>query len=216
MAIDTPSTSKALSRTHTHPICGRCQSNGDVPHDRGGARAGMEVRDDVTMSLELPFISSPISYRLHAVHERQVGWAGINTTPAFLAIHQVHLHGVLITPIFDQLVEFCRLQSHQTDSHAAPHDMQAVVGASLVSLWTRANIPLVPLVTGVWSSKKANPIIGPPEMNFSGCSVVPPHKASKSATLVPIGARTFLALAIASPLMVTTRSMRGLRKATAS
>ena len=62
----------------------------------------------------------------------------------------------------------------------------------------------------------AIPIIGPPEMIFSGCVLNPPAASISSCTFVPVRTLKLLGFLIASPVTVTTRSYNGLPSLTAS
>ena len=70
-------------------------------------------------------------------------------------------------------------------------------------------------VTGTSSENIANPIIGPPEINFSGSVLNPPAASTSSAWFIPNGTRKLPGSFTASPLTVTTRSIEGFPSATA-
>ena len=64
-------------------------------------------------------------------------------------------------------------------------------------------------VTGIFKLYNAIPIIGPPEITFSGCSVKPPAASTSSARFVPIGTLKFCGFAIAFPVTVTILCVNG-------
>ena len=71
------------------------------------------------------------------------------------------------------------------------------------------------LVTGTLRLYIAKPIIGPPEIIFSGSLIKPPAASAISVYGVPTYTRKFLGFLTASPVTVTIRLVRGLFSMTA-
>src|SRR5699024_12366742 len=101
----------------------------------------------------------------------------------------------------------------QTSTHL-PQLMHAVSGLLDTTSSLKARIAEEVFVTGASSVTMANPIIGPPEISFSGSVLNPPAASISSLWFVPRSTRKLPGDSTASPLTVTIRSVRGLPQMT--
>ena len=104
----------------------------------------------------------------------------------------------------------------QASAHALQR-IQAFSSFGSASSWlSGAKIQFVVLTTGMRTVGKVKPIIGPPMM--TRCAVTGSNfwLSSRCLISVPISAQTFCACLMVLPVTVTTRSMSGLPRSTAS
>ena len=109
-------------------------------------------------------------------------------------------------------LNFASLLGISFSGHASTHRpqlMHASGSNSATSSFPRHNREEVVFVVGTSSPKMANPIIGPPDTSFSGCTLNPPAASTSCSYGVPILYKKFDGVVIASPVIVAIRFITG-------